>query len=31
MKTMQNILVQAVAVAMMPVLVIGSLFQKKEH
>jgi len=29
MRTMQNFLVQVVAVAMMPVLVIGSLFQKK--
>lgn len=29
MKTMQNILVQTVAVAMMPALIIASLFQKK--
>ena len=29
MRTLSNILVQAVTVAIMPVLLIGSLFQKK--
>ena len=29
MRTMQNVLVQIVAVAMMPALLIASLFQKK--
>ena len=30
MRTLQNILVQLVAIAMMPALIIASLFQKKE-
>ena len=30
MRTLQNILVQLVAIAMMPALIIASLFQKNE-